>query len=164
MLKDKIILIIRLANENQRSICGFIGNYENFGLNMKRMGYSDEYVDPLLNKIRINFENGKEGKMEFDDAIVFVLPESIVRLHTQQHPLIIFKDDEVIDIDEWWYSPFRGVIGACNLGEYTNDNKDWSKTDCPLESLECGFLVKFRSNPDDEWTYAIKSNNVGFNR
>ena len=166
MMEDKIIFAIKpiTMNEEYHYIASFIGSSSQLKKGLKKYGYESKDFTGLYEKINEVLKEGKEGKFIIDDAIIFVLPESFTRLHTQQNPLIILKGmTDVIDIDEWWYSPFREMISNAQVFNYTKNNKDWNNTEYREDNLQGGSIVRFKMNTDDsEWLYAINCKNITF--
>ena len=134
-------------------------------LESKRYGKNDikkitKIVDELL-------EQNKNGRFEKDGCIVYIIPSDSFPLHTCQYPLIIIKKDEIIDIDEWWYTPFKKIFSngewICqpytNLRSYSMESKD--EILCYLDSE---YLTKcIKVNDNSEVLTAIKTNNITFN-
>lgn len=104
------------------------------------------------------------GKVELDEGFVYVLPSSQFNLHTVQYPLVVIQHDTIIDIDEWWYTPFKQVLCHNFDGTYTLNLKTFNDTDCAEAYLAEDFLVKFVNKEDSSNVlYAIKTTNMTFN-
>lgn len=159
---EKIVLVIDIAHED---IISFIGSSLCLKEGLKKYGYSSKQYDTLSDKIETIIKEGNEGKFILDNAIVFIIPASFTRLHTQQCSLVVLKEMEnIIDIDEWWYTPFKRLINTSSFCEYTMDNKDWVRTEYGEEKVAESYLIRFKPNEhDSEWLYAIKSRNITFN-
>lgn len=106
------------------------------------------------------------GCFDIDNAKVFVAPSNICQLHTSQYPLVVIRGEKIIDVDEWWYTPFKNVLcknysteHSWNIKEFQADNKDET-----LYSLESGAWVRCTNKNDEtDVLFAIKTNNIGFN-
>ena len=111
--------------------------------------------------------NGIDGRQEIDEFIIYTLPHSFAVLHTCQNPLIVFKGDEIIDIDEWWYSPFKKMLFESYKGTALTHFDDSSSaiTDSYMEYLDYGYQVKctLKDSDDQEQLFAFKTRNITFN-
>lgn len=160
--KEKIIFIIApVKGKNLKSFVGynnklFIETLEGY------RGITPEIFDEISSLVKKD-EIGKYTLS--NEGILFVLPNEITKLHTQQYPLIIFNDETVIDIDEWWYSAFKDVLSNHSDENrfYTVDLKKWVNCDDLFTIADGGFLVKFKIDPQsDKYLYAIKSVHITF--
>lgn len=159
--KEKIIFVLYPVKDDYDRIESYIGlsSYieRSRGIGLKRKD--------VTNKIKeLVKEDVEEGLHKIDDAFIFVLPLEFTRLHTQQHPLVVLKGmNEIVDIDEYWYTPFKKIIFNASKYEFTADNENWRHDECVEWALDSGYLVRFKINPDDsEWLYGIRTNNITF--
>ncbi len=99
---------------------------------LKNCGYGEDWIKAINEAI----EKGKDGRYVIGDFTIFILPSSMAQMHTCQNPLIVMKDDEVIDVDEFWYSSFKKMF---------------------QESFKCRTLSKFDDlnsiDPSTSWGY-----------
>ena len=111
-------------------------------------------------------KQNENGRFVIDNFIAYVLPNNITNLHTCHYPLVIFKDNEIIDIDEWWYSPFKKVLneGYRCLALTNFDDIDSTLENTSLGYVEEEFAVRCKI-PDstDSPLVAMKVTNITFN-
>ena len=163
---EKIVFAIKPNIEKESHyMVSFVGLSSYLKEGLIKFGYASNEFNTLCDDVKKLVDEGKEGKFIVNDCIVFILPESFTRLHTQQYPLIILKDmDQVIDIDEWWYTPFKNLMFNTPKYEHTTDNKTWERGRSLEGALEDGYIIRFKTNDEDsDWLYGIKTRNVTFN-
>ena len=156
-LSEKIVLYLE-SNSKERNFRSFIGEAQFLEKALNDRDEGNKW--PTNSKI---LQEDKFGKFEIDDKTIYIIPSSQFILHTHQQPLVVIKDDEVIDIDEFWYTEFKNTL--CNDYDcfYTKDLKKFESVgrDSNYTVLDCNFLGKFTKA--DETLYAIKTKNITFN-
>lgn len=161
MEKQNIIFVIKPDKDRPRTFIAYPNNLkhdlERFG-----MGYMN---NGTINQIVELAKNDKFGKHDVEGCVVYVLPDSMTKLYNHQYPLIVIREEEVIDIDEWWYTPFKHLMAErkdqnC---EYSSDLDTWKKDDYLLGMVDNGYLVRFKVNPEDNnHLHVVKTVNVSF--
>ena len=161
MENDIIILIYKRDNDNcNKNYSTVVGEKDFFNrVATQRIGLSEDLVKKILEL--------QHGKHEIDGNIIYIVPSNQFNLSTAQYPLIIIKNDEVIDIDEWWYSPFKEILFHSYIGHplIDIDTKKYVNHSDIEDSLTCGYIVKCVNQMDsDDVIYALRTNNVTFNQ
>lgn len=154
-------LIQERDGDDYSRFMSFVGLSSHLEKGLKRYGYDSTWWDALQTILK----EKKDGKYTVDGATVYIIPESFTRLHTQQYPLVILDElEKIIDIDEWWYTPFKSLIFQSPIQEYTKNHISWRRTDCVEGALENGYLIRYKPNSEDtKWLYGLKTQNITFN-
>lgn len=160
MENDIIIILFQGKNNSSRRITTVVGE-RNF---LKRIPKDDAqrkfFIDEVAD-MELPY-----GRNEVDGNIVYVINSKHFKLSNIQYPLVIIKDNDVIDIDEWWYSPFKSILQNEYMAECVynlNGGTFDAGTSDAYYLLEDGFYVKCTNKQDsDDVLYAFRATNCTF--
>lgn len=154
---EKIILVLYKREEHLQSYICTSTNYKEALSSMRNIRERESnIIDEVLAKNAF-------GRFEVSDHIVFVAPSDICNLHTSQYPLVIIKGEKIIDVDEWWYTPFKNILNEKYTTKYTFDLEQYREAEYASHALENGAYVKCTNKADsNDVLNAIKTTNIGF--
>lgn len=165
----KIIFMIQKLNEpiefNSKVTKKYrhcIGESPKMEEGLKR--YMDDSSD-WISTFKKVMEKNEEGKFYIDNFIIYVLPKTIAVMYTCQYPFIVMKNGKVIDIDEYWYTPFKNMLAEHYKCRVLDDFDDLNSEidDTSFEYVEHSFAIKCTTdNKEDAPLVAIRTSNITF--
>lgn len=156
-------------------IFAIVKNEEGSAFNQGYIGYSDTFLDALKDWskqedlhsfVKEILDEGKEGIFKKGDMKGFILSDDFSNIHTMNNTLVIFNDEMMIDIDDWYYSPFKHALeNAPLLERYSVNSKEWIQVDCFIGYVENGNFMRIKTDLEkNDYLYAFTAINITHNR
>lgn len=160
---NKTVLIIHKTNNSRqnRQYSHFIGESKFMHKALtENFSNKQEIIDAFNSAIKEN----KDGKFEIGNTIIYIVSAEKFPLYAHQYPLVVMKNDEFVDVDEYWYTPFKKILADGYNGRYTLDFATYTREANVYDILESGHMGKFTNTfSDDDVLYAVKTQNITFN-
>lgn len=163
MVENKIILIL------QKSEDSYGKNYSCYACESSCI---DHRILPkflkasTIRSIKKAIEKNENGKFIYDDCVIYIAPASISNINNFNWPLVIIKNDEIIDVDEWYYSPFKPLLCSRSYKGHYYDNinlESCNRSSETINDLDNQYFMKFVNSKDEhDVLYAIKTENITF--
>lgn len=164
MNENKIIFVSFPNDYSEKGYTHFVAEAHLIEKGLRANGYK---ISSLLPKIEHALSTIEYGKVIIDGTMIYVAPSETTNLYSHQYPLIIIKDDKIIDVDEWWYTPFKKTLQNGYSCSYCNNAKmvDYLQTsDTPLCPIEYGYFTKcINKHDENDVLIATKTHNITFN-
>lgn len=130
------------------------------------------YDSNICNAVKTTLAKNEYGKFDINDNfVIFILHESVAPLHTIQYPLVIIKNNEIIDIDEGWYSDFKPLLADKYKGTRVQSFKDFlgddEDDDClsASDALDIWRICRCTNVTDEnDVLIAVRTTNISFNK
>lgn len=164
MNENKIIFVSFPNDDSDKGYTHFVAEAHLIEKGLRASGFKSSL---LLPKIEHALSTIEYGKVTIDGVMIYVAPSDTTNLYSHQYPLVIIKDDKIIDVDEWWYTPFKKTLQNGYSCSYCNNSEmtDYCRpNENPLPPIEYGYLTKCVNKHDEnDILIATKTYNITFN-